>query len=114
MTKLREARIEYHTGGSAGFFMPRRGIAEYEPSRPLSPLARLIRVHLHDLSSRRKKDGSPWEIIVEQIQRSLRLNEAQWVRARRELEAHGYYRAERQRRPNGKWQWIHHAFEDPQ
>lgn len=108
------ARIEYHSGGSAGFFMPPRGIAEYDPLRPLSPLARLVRVHLHDLSSRKKRDGTHWEIFVWQIRASLNFSEAQWVRARRELEFHGYYRAVRQRTASGKLQWVHYAFEDPQ
>ncbi|MHA6203985.1 hypothetical protein ACXU4B_06155 [Dyella soli] len=114
MAKARDAQIKYHSGGSAGFFMPRRGIAEYDPARPLTPLARLVRIHPHDLSTRRKVDGKSWDIRISHVMGSMHISEAQWVRARRELEAHGYYRAERQRHENGKWQWIHHAYEDPQ
>ena len=114
MAKVKDISIKYHPGGSGGFFMPKRGIAEYDPTRPLTTLARLVRIHLHDLSTRRKSDGQAWDIRVSNILGSMRISEAQWSRARRELEAQGYYRAERQRLANGKWQWTHYAYEDPQ
>lgn len=114
MARAKDAQIKYHTGGSAGFFMPPRGIAEYNPARPLSPLARLVRIHLHDLSTRQKADKSPWDIRVSNVIGTMRISETQWARARRELEAQGYYRSERKRHSDGKWQWIHHAFEEPQ
>lgn len=110
----RDQTVEYRPSGGAGFFMPRRGIAEYDRERPLRERARLIRIELHDLSSRLTKDGKRWEIRISYVQDRLHISEPQWRAGRRELEAAGYYLAVRLNGDDGKWVWRHVAFEEPQ
>ncbi|MGN6120561.1 MAG: hypothetical protein ACTHOA_12710 [Rhodanobacter sp.] len=91
------------------FIMSPRDMIEYDETRPLSPTARLVRMYLHDLSRR-----PGWTIYVAQVQRALGLSPGAWVRARRELEAAGYYRAQRTQAPgSGKWEWWHFVYRDP-
>jgi hypothetical protein len=109
----RDQTVEYRPSGSAGFFQPPRGIAEYDPSRPLSERARLVRIELHDISTRPRKGGT-WEIRVGYVQDKMALSEPQWRAARRELESAGFYIAVRLHGIDGKWDWRHLAFEDSQ
>lgn len=109
----RDQTVEYRPSGSAGFFQPPRGIAEHDPRRPLSERARLVRIELHDISSRPRKGGT-WEIRIGYVQDQMALSEPQWRAARRELEAAGYYLAVRLHGADGKWEWRHLAFEDSQ
>lgn len=81
---------------------------EYDPTRPLSPAARLLRIYLQDLAAR-----PGWTIYVAQVQRALHLSEASWASLRRELEAQGYYRAVKLRTSEGKWVWHHHIYQSP-
>src|SRR6185312_5075064 len=68
------------------YIMSPRDMIEYDEASPLTPTARLVRMYLHDLSRR-----PGWKIYVAQVQRALGLSPGVWVRARRELEAAGYY-----------------------
>lgn len=104
--------VEYRPGGSTGFFQAPRGMAEFDPTRPLSDRARLIRVELQDISTRPRKGGGTWEIRIGYVQDKLGLNEKQWRAARQELEAAGYYLAVRLNGDGGQWVWRHVAFED--
>lgn len=91
------------------FITSPRDMIEYNKGHPLSPTARLVRMYLHDLSRR-----PGWTIYVAQVQRALGLSPGVWVRARRELEAAGYYRAQRIQAPgSGKWEWRHVVYRDP-
>jgi hypothetical protein len=81
---------------------------EYDPSRPLSPAARLVRIFLRVLAYR-----PGWTIYVSHVQRAMRISEAKWASVRRELEAQGYFRSVRSRTADGKWEWQHHVFEAP-
>lgn len=110
----RDQTVEYRPSGSSGFFMPPRGIAERDPSRPLSERARLVRIELHDISTRPRKGGGTWEIRIGYVQDKLDISEPQWRAARRELEAAGYYLAVRLHGADGKWDWRHVGFEAAQ
>lgn len=91
------------------YIMTPRDMIEQNKSRPLSMTARVVRIYLHDLS---KRPG--WRIYVTHVQRALDLSPGVWARARRELEAAGYYRAERLQDPaTGKWMWRHFIYRDP-
>jgi hypothetical protein len=65
-------------------------------------------MYLHDLSRR-----PGWTIYIAQVCRALGLSDAVWVGARKELEAYGFYRAERRRSARGKWEWHHYMYRDP-
>lgn len=81
---------------------------QYDPSRPLSPAARLVRIFLRVLAHR-----PCWTIYVSHVQRAMHISESKWARVRRELEAQGYFRSVRSRTTEGKWEWQHHVFETP-
>ncbi|MFA6230745.1 MAG: hypothetical protein WC617_11345 [Rhodanobacter sp.] len=83
-------------------------MVEYDPERPLSPAARLVRIFLRALATRPR-----WTIYIAHVQRAMHITEAKWVSVRRELEAQGYYRAVKLRTPEGKWEWQHHIYEIP-
>ena len=110
----RDQTLEYRPSASSGFFMSPRGIAEYEPSRPLSERARLVRIELRDISTRPRKLGGTWDIRIGYVQDKLAISEPQWRAARRELEAAGYYLAVRLHGAGGKWEWRHVVYEDAQ
>jgi len=91
------------------YIMSPRDMIEYDEASPLTPTARLVRMYLHDLSRR-----PGWKIYVAQVQRALGLSPGVWVRARRELEAAGYYRAQRMQIPgSGKYEWRYFVYRDP-
>jgi len=90
------------------FIMAPREMVEFDAERPLGTTARLVRLYLHDLSRRPN-----WTIYVSQIQRALGISEVTWRSARKELEKQGFYRAQRRRTADGKWEWLHFAFRDP-
>lgn len=91
------------------YLMSPRDMIEYDEANPLTPTGRLLRMYLHDLSRR-----PSWTIYIAQVQRALGLSPGAWVRARRELEAAGYYRAQRMQAPgSGKWEWRHFVYRDP-
>lgn len=74
----------------------------------LSPEARLVLIYMLDLGRRPN-----WTIYAAQVQRALGLGPRRWPRIRRELEAGGYFRAERGHKANGDWEWSYHVFDEP-
>lgn len=76
--------------------------------RRITPTARLALVYMISLVSR-----PGWTLYVTQIQAALGLGEDAWRHARKNLERHGYYRAERQQQEDGKWFWIHVVSDEP-
>lgn len=75
----------------------------------LSPLARLVLIYVLDLGQR-----PGWVIYASQARRALGLTEARWKRARRELEAGGYFVKHRGHAADGDWLWTYHIFDTPQ
>jgi hypothetical protein len=54
-----------------------------------------------------------WTIRVVQVQHALGLGQGAWQRARRELQAVGYYLARRERDAAGQLMWIHEVTDEP-
>lgn len=74
----------------------------------LSPEARLALIYMLDLGRR-----PGWTIYVAQVQRALGLGPRRWPRIRHELEAGGYFVAERGHAENGDWRWTYHLYDTP-
>lgn len=74
----------------------------------LSPEARLALIYMLDLGRR-----PGWTIYLAQVQRALGLGPRRWPRIRHELEAGGYFVAERGHAENGDWRWTYHLYDTP-
>ena len=67
--------------------------------------ARLVMVYLLGLSGRPN-----WTIRVGHVQRALGMSQGAWQRARKSLQARGYYLLERRRDEDGTMNWSHAVF----
>jgi hypothetical protein len=72
----------------------------------LSELARICLAYLIG-----RPDG--WEIHVWQVRKALKLTEARWASARRELIKEGYFMQKREKGEGGKWIWRHEVRDEP-
>ena len=57
--------------------------------------------------------STDFELRVHHIRRTFQLSEQQWVKARKEMEATGYFQQERTQVEGGKFAWAHFVTDTP-